>query len=54
MPKALGLAAPRTANPINAAATESNNRLFPEAISPLPRRAESKIPPIEAITPDIT
>ena len=54
MPNALGLAAPRTANPISAAATESSNRLFPEAISPRPNLAESSIPPIEAVIPEIT
>ena len=54
MPNALGFAAPNTAKPINAAATESSNKLFPEAISPRPNLAESRIPPIEAVIPEMT
>ena len=54
VPKAFGLAAPNTANPIKAAATLSKRRLFPEAISPLPKRADKSIPPIDAVTPEIT
>ena len=54
VPKALGFAAPNTAKPISAAATLSNKRLLPDAMSPLPRRADKSNPPIEAVIPEIT
>ena len=42
VPNAFGLAAPSTAKPIRAAATESSRRLLPDAISPRPSRAAQK------------
>ena len=53
VPKAFGRAAPSTAPPMTAAATLPTPRLLPHALSPRPSRAANRIPPTDAVKPEI-